>query len=181
VHAGVGKCRRHRVTSVHGEYAAPAHKIAGQRASAPTHDQRASDHAAAGVNACLAFDDDEPAPHAITRACVVGRDSGDADPSAWIALAQYFVETQIRAITDGGTLVLSRGELPASAPIVIAGIGADWLREVARRLSRECIDFDALIDVSPDARPTVSAVAPAASVAILGSLAENFFGHRMEA
>ena len=49
-------------------------------------------------------------------------------------------------------LVLSRGELPAR-----------------------------LIDVSPDAGPTVSAVAPAASVAILGSLAENFFGHRMEA
>jgi uncharacterized hydantoinase/oxoprolinase family protein len=78
-------------------------------------------------------------------------------------------------------LVLSRGELPASASIVIAGIGADLLREVARRLSRECIDFDALIDVSPDAGPTVSAVEPAASVAILGSLAENFFGHRMEA
>ncbi|MGC1764738.1 MAG: hypothetical protein WA769_17545 [Pseudolabrys sp.] len=96
-------------------------------------------------------------------------------------MARYFVETQIRAITDGGMLVLSRGELPASASIVIAGIGADLLREVARRLSRECIDFDALIDVSPDARPAVSAVAPAASVAILGSLAENFFGHRMEA
>ncbi|MGB8999091.1 MAG: hypothetical protein WCC43_08215 [Pseudolabrys sp.] len=96
-------------------------------------------------------------------------------------MARYFVETQIRAITDGGMLVLSRGELPASAPIVIAGIGADLLREVARRLSRECIDFDALIDVSPDAGPTVSAVEPAASVAILGSLAENFFGHRMEA
>ncbi|MGA9199877.1 MAG: hypothetical protein WBC87_11910 [Pseudolabrys sp.] len=96
-------------------------------------------------------------------------------------MARYFVETQIRAITDGGMLVLSRGELPASASIVIAGIGADLLREVARRLSRECIDFDALIDVSPDAGPTVSAVEPAASVAILGSLAENFFGHRMEA
>jgi uncharacterized hydantoinase/oxoprolinase family protein len=96
-------------------------------------------------------------------------------------LARYFFETQIRAITDGGMLVLSRGELPASASIVIAGIGADLLREVARRLSRECIDFDALIDVSPDAGPTVSAVEPAASVAILGSLAENFFGHRMEA
>ena len=91
---------------------------------------------------------------------------------------RYFVETQIRAITDGGMLVLSRGELPASASIVIAGIGADLLREVARRLSRECIDFDALIDVSPDAGPTVSAVEP---VAIRGSLAENFFGHRMEA
>src|SRR5262249_22963718 len=89
---------------------------------------------------------------------IVGRDSNDADSSAWFALAQYFAEAQIRAITDGGMLVLSRGELPVSAPIVVAGIGANLLREVARRLSRECIDFDSLIDVSPDARSTVSAV-----------------------
>jgi (4-(4-[2-(gamma-L-glutamylamino)ethyl]phenoxymethyl)furan-2-yl)methanamine synthase len=109
---------------------------------------------------------------------IVGRDAEDTDPSAWIALARYFVEKQIRAITDGGMLVLSRRELPASAPIVVAGIGADLLREVARRLSRECIDFDAFIDVSPGARPTVSAVAPAASVAILGAQAENFSGRR---
>jgi len=112
---------------------------------------------------------------------IVGRDSNDADSSAWFALAQYFAEAQIRAITDGGMLVLSRGELPVSAPIVVAGIGANLLREVARRLSRECIDFDSLIDVSPDARSTVSAVAPAAAVAILGSRAEDLFGHRMEA
>ncbi len=112
---------------------------------------------------------------------IVGRDSADADPSAWIALAQYFVEAQIRAITDGGMLVLSRGELSASAPIVVAGIGAGLLREVARRLSRDYIDFDALIDVSPGVRTTVSSVAPAASVAILGSSVEDFSGHRVEA
>jgi len=112
---------------------------------------------------------------------IVGRDSNDADPSAWIALAQFFAEAQIRAIMDGGMLVLSRGELPESAPIIVAGIGANLLREVARRLSRECVDFDALIDVSPDARPMVSAVAPAASVAILGSRAKDSFGRRMEA
>ena len=100
---------------------------------------------------------------------IVGRDSDDAGPTAWFALAQYFAEAQIRAITDGGMLVLSRGELPVSAPIVVAGIGATFLREVARRLSRECIDFEALIDVSPEAGPTVSSVAPAASVAILNS------------
>ena len=112
---------------------------------------------------------------------VVGRDFGDADPSAWIALAQYFVEAQIRAITDGGMLVLSRGELSASAPIVVAGVGTGLLREVARRLSRDYVDFDTLIDVSPDIRTMVSSVAPAASVAILGSRAEDFFDHQMEA
>lgn len=74
-----------------------------------------------------------------------------------------------RAITDGGMLVLSRGELSAIAPIVVAGVGTGLLREVARRLSRDYVDFDTLIDVSPDIRTMVSSVAPAASVAILGS------------
>ena len=86
-----------------------------------------------------------------------------------------------RAITDGGMLVLSRGELSAIAPIVVAGVGTGLLREVARRLSRDYVDFDTLIDVSPDIRTMVSSVAPAASVAILGSWAEDFSDHQMEA
>ena len=106
---------------------------------------------------------------------IIGCDSDDADSSAWIALAQYFAEAQIRSVTDGSMLVLSRGELSARAPVVGAGIGAGLLREVARRLSRDYIDFDTLIDTSPDARSLVSSVAPAASVAILGSLAEALF------
>jgi probable H4MPT-linked C1 transfer pathway protein len=101
---------------------------------------------------------------------IVGRDVDDADPSAWIALAQYFAETQIRAVTDGGMLVLSRGQLPANAPVVAAGIGARLLQEVARRFSRDCIDFASLVDAAPSARAAVSSVAPAAAVAILGSL-----------
>ena len=101
---------------------------------------------------------------------MVGRDVDNADPSAWTALAQYFAEAQIRAITDGGMLVLSEGQLPVNAPIVAAGIGAGLLQEVARRLSRDCIEFDTLIDTAPGVRTTVSSVAPAAAVAILGSV-----------
>ncbi len=101
---------------------------------------------------------------------MVGRDVDDADSSAWTALAQYFAEAQIRAITDGGMLVLSEGQLPANAPIVAAGIGAGLLQEVARRLSRDCIEFEALINITPGVRTKVSSVAPAAAVAILGSV-----------
>jgi len=101
---------------------------------------------------------------------MVGRDVDDADASAWTALAQYFAEAQIRAITDGGMLVLSEGQLPANAPIVAAGIGAGLLQEVARRLSRDCIEFEALINITPGVRTKVSSVAPAAAVAILGSV-----------
>src|SRR5262245_59473907 len=101
---------------------------------------------------------------------IVGRDIDNADPSEWIALAQYFAEAQVRAITDGGMLVLSRGQLPADAPVVAAGIGAGVLQEVARRLSRDCIEFETLIDAAPGVRATVSSVAPAAAVALLGFL-----------
>jgi (4-(4-[2-(gamma-L-glutamylamino)ethyl]phenoxymethyl)furan-2-yl)methanamine synthase len=101
---------------------------------------------------------------------MVGRDVDDADASAWTALAQQFAEAQIRAITDGGMLVLSEGQLPANAPIVAAGIGAGLLQEVARRLSRDCIEFEALINITPGVRTKVSSVAPAAAVAILGSV-----------
>jgi probable H4MPT-linked C1 transfer pathway protein len=101
---------------------------------------------------------------------MVGRDVDDADASAWTALAQYFAEAQIRAITDGGMLVLSEGQLPANAPIAAAGIGAGLLQEVARRLSRDCIEFEALINITPGVRTKVSSVAPAAAVAILGSV-----------
>jgi (4-(4-[2-(gamma-L-glutamylamino)ethyl]phenoxymethyl)furan-2-yl)methanamine synthase len=104
---------------------------------------------------------------------IVGRDVDDADASAWTALAQYFAEAQIRAVTDGGMLVLSRGQLTANAPVVAAGIGAGLLQEVARRLSRDCIKFETLIDTAPSVRTTVSSVAPAAAVAILGSLANG--------
>jgi probable H4MPT-linked C1 transfer pathway protein len=104
---------------------------------------------------------------------IVGRDVGDADPAAWTALAQYFAEAQIRAITDGCMVVLSRRRLPANAPVVSAGIGAGLLREVARRLSRGYVEFEALVDTEPGVRQGVSAVAPAAAVAILGSLANG--------
>jgi (4-(4-[2-(gamma-L-glutamylamino)ethyl]phenoxymethyl)furan-2-yl)methanamine synthase len=104
---------------------------------------------------------------------MVGRDLADADGSAWAALAQWFAEAQLRAVTDGATLVLSRGLLPQSAPIVIAGVGSEVLREVGRRLCRDCIDFGNLIDSAPSARLTTSANAPAAAVAILASLGKG--------
>jgi probable H4MPT-linked C1 transfer pathway protein len=104
---------------------------------------------------------------------IVGRDANDAAPSAWAGLAQYFAETQIRTITDGSALVLSRGQLPENAPVVVAGIGAGLLREVARRLSRDYMDFDTLVDITPGLGEAVSTVAPAAAVAILGYLRQD--------
>lgn len=104
---------------------------------------------------------------------MVGRDAADPDNGneAWTTLAQWFAETQIRAVTDGALLVASQGALPATAPAVVAGVGAAVLREVARRIGRAAIDFHDLIDVTPSARAAASACAPAAAVALLASLA----------
>ncbi|HEU4661803.1 MAG TPA: hydantoinase/oxoprolinase family protein [Pseudolabrys sp.] len=100
---------------------------------------------------------------------MIGRDRNDADAGAWMALAQWFVEAQIRAISDGAMLVLSQGQLSPEAPLVVAGIGVSVLREVARRLGRKCVGFDSVIDAVPIARSAAAASAPAAALALLGS------------
>ncbi|MGA7972150.1 MAG: hypothetical protein WCA36_05020, partial [Pseudolabrys sp.] len=84
-------------------------------------------------------------------------------------LAQWFAEAQVRAVADGAWLVLSRAHLSADVPVVVAGVGAEVLREVARRLGRDVVDFNSLLDTTPAARAAVSQSAPAAAVAVLAS------------
>ncbi len=101
---------------------------------------------------------------------MVGHDADDADPAAWTALAQWFAEAQIRAVTDGAMLVLSQGRLPADAAVVTAGVGCAVLRRVAQRLGRNTVDFDTVLDAAPDVRAAASASAPAAALAALASI-----------
>jgi probable H4MPT-linked C1 transfer pathway protein len=100
---------------------------------------------------------------------IVGRDASDADEATWTALARWFAEAQIRSVADAAMLVLSREGFPAGAPIVGAGIGETVLREVARRLRRDYIAFDTMLDVAPGVRAAAAQCAPAAALAILGS------------
>jgi (4-(4-[2-(gamma-L-glutamylamino)ethyl]phenoxymethyl)furan-2-yl)methanamine synthase len=98
---------------------------------------------------------------------MVGRDANDG--TDWTALARWFAEAQIRPITDAALLVLSRGELPAAAPVVAAGIGGTVITEVARRIGRTSIGFETLLDATPQARISASHCAPAAALALLAS------------
>jgi probable H4MPT-linked C1 transfer pathway protein len=100
---------------------------------------------------------------------MVGRDASDGDDAEWRELARWFAEAQIRTITDAAMLVVSRGTLPADAPVVGAGIGEAVLRELARRLARPYVAFADLIDAAPDARGAASCCAPAAALALLAS------------
>jgi probable H4MPT-linked C1 transfer pathway protein len=100
---------------------------------------------------------------------MVGCDADHAGEAAWRLLAQWFVERQVRVVTDGAMLVLSAAELPADAPILGAGIGAAVVQEVARRLGRKHLSFDAVLDVAPHAREQAAHCAPAAALAALAS------------
>ena len=99
---------------------------------------------------------------------MVGADATDADDAEWTAVARWFAEMQVRRITDAAMLCGSRQVLPASAPLVGAGAGLVVLGEVARRLGRTEVAFDALIEAVPEARGAASLCAPAAALALLG-------------
>lgn len=100
---------------------------------------------------------------------MVGRDASDGDDAAWLALARWFAESQLRIIADSVALVLSESRLQDSAPIVAAGIGAEFLREISRRFDREQIGFAALVGASPLAGEAATHFAPAAALAVLAS------------
>jgi probable H4MPT-linked C1 transfer pathway protein len=100
---------------------------------------------------------------------MVGADAAEADADAWAGFAAWLAEAQIRAITDGALLALSGRPLRRDAPVVGAGIGTGVIRELARRIGRRYLDFDALLAVAPEMRETARHCAPAAALALLGS------------
>jgi (4-(4-[2-(gamma-L-glutamylamino)ethyl]phenoxymethyl)furan-2-yl)methanamine synthase len=109
-----------------------------------------------------------PAASRARLARIVGRDEADATEADWRGLAQWFAEAQLRRITDAAMRIMSRGELSPSAPIVTAGVGAPVIDEVARRLQRQGIRFETLLDMTPGIGAHVSQCAPAAALALLG-------------
>jgi len=100
---------------------------------------------------------------------MVGADGADGADRAWTALAQWFAEMQIRTVTDAVMLVNSQHVLPADVPVVGAGIGTCVVEEIARRIGREYVAFDALMAVVPQARAAAAHCAPAAALALLSS------------
>jgi (4-(4-[2-(gamma-L-glutamylamino)ethyl]phenoxymethyl)furan-2-yl)methanamine synthase len=100
---------------------------------------------------------------------MIGADAADADDAAWTALARWFAEAQVRRVTDAAMLVNSARMVPAAAPVVGAGVGAHVVKEIARRLGRDYVAFDDLLDAAPEARAGAAQCAPAAALALLNS------------
>jgi hypothetical protein len=102
---------------------------------------------------------------------MVGCDAGEGEEAEWLELARWLAEAQVRAVTDGAMLALSRAMLPSSAPVVGAGIGTEVIAEVARRLSRPYVGFATLLDASPAVGKLAAQCAPGAALAAMASRA----------
>lgn len=98
---------------------------------------------------------------------MLGVDAADGTHEDWRMVAQALSEAQLRRIHDAVSTVLSRGDTPPEAPLVIAGIGRPLLRRLAQRLDRGVIDFADLVDCRSGLREAASRAAPVVSLALL--------------
>ncbi|MBA4172074.1 MAG: hypothetical protein C0511_05330 [Hyphomicrobium sp.] len=107
-------------------------------------------------------------PESLTRfARMLGRDASDAPTAAWLIAAGFVQQEQMRSIEDGVRLVLSAHHMPAGAPIIAAGIGAEAFDLMARALGRPWMTFGALVAAQPDVARKATWSAPAAALAVL--------------
>ncbi len=86
-----------------------------------------------------------PAASRVRLARMVGRDADELPEDTWSELAAWFADAQLEKITRAARLVLSRGLLPAGAPVVTAGVGAFLAERLAARLGRPVLDFAELL------------------------------------
>lgn len=98
---------------------------------------------------------------------MIGRDAVSAPLSAWKMLAACFAERQIARLWDACAAVLSRGNLPAGAPIVGAGVGSFVAVRLAPRLARPYLALSSLAPLAGAHADEVAACAPAFAVASL--------------
>ena len=96
-----------------------------------------------------------------------GRDAADAAPDDWRACAGEVADRQIAGVRAAIQEVLSASALPASAPIVAAGIGFAEIEAQAAMLGRPSIDFGTLAAATSDCRDWATRCAPAVAVALL--------------
>jgi probable H4MPT-linked C1 transfer pathway protein len=97
-----------------------------------------------------------------------GRDAADGTQSDWRAAAAEIAEAQMRSIADGYDTVAIRTELPASAPVVVAGIGAGVIAaSLVARSGRDTVYFGELAHAVDSMVAAATHAAPAVAVALL--------------
>ena len=98
---------------------------------------------------------------------MLGRDFAPDELPAYRRLAAQLAGCQSRHIVAAAKRVTARAALPASAPVIGAGVGRFLAQRVAERLGRPYSDFGSLIAAEPAVREEAARAAPAAAVALL--------------
>ncbi|MGX7703329.1 hydantoinase/oxoprolinase family protein [Methylobacterium sp. Gmos1] len=107
----------------------------------------------------------------IRLARMIGRDRHEGSGEDWVRLAGFFAEAQLRLLHDAAGLILSRGELPDAAPVVICGAGRFVAARLAGRLERQSEDLADLLSarLAPEAAAFASTCGPAVAVGLLAA------------
>jgi probable H4MPT-linked C1 transfer pathway protein len=104
---------------------------------------------------------------------MLGCDEGDAPGSAWLALARWWKDAQLREIGRQLTRVCAGADLPEDAPLVGAGCGAFLAAQLAQRTGRRFLRYAEVALPRPPAPSELASwadvCAPAVSVALLAS------------
>lgn len=98
---------------------------------------------------------------------VFGRDAADGALEDWQAAARAIEERQVGSILEGALQVLTSAPLVQEAPVIAAGIGADVVAGLARRLGRACVPFGDLVAATHECRSWTTRCAPAVAVSML--------------
>ena len=98
-----------------------------------------------------------------------GRDAADAAADDWRACAHEVADRQIAEVRAAIQEVLSASALPASAPIIAAGIGAAEIESQAVLLGRPSTSFGTVAAATPDCSDWATRCAPAVAVALLAN------------
>jgi probable H4MPT-linked C1 transfer pathway protein len=107
-----------------------------------------------------------PEESARRLARMVGRDFEDASLELWVDLARFFAQAQLQDIRGAVERVRSRS--PNHGPLVGAGAGRFVLRELARQMHCEYLDFAEFVQGDAAMKDWSAVCAPAYSVAWLG-------------
>ena len=75
---------------------------------------------------------------------MLGTDAEAASDDEWQQVARWFADKQLQTILEGCFQVISASGLPATAPLVGAGVGRFMAKACARRLNRPYLDFSEL-------------------------------------
>lgn len=109
-----------------------------------------------------------PLESARRLARMVGRDADEASMQTWLGLARFLAQSQLQDIRTAVECVLSRGPVDEHAPLVGAGAGRFMVRELARKMHRDYIDFANLVEGTYEMKAWTAVCAPAFAVAWLG-------------